>query len=275
MIFGADERHEVTISQAVQASTALPDLLQAGAHQRRRLRRRRHPPHRQHRRRDREGRGPHHLLQPVPALPEPHRPGGAQPLLRRRPLPLRPRHEDGDQPGVPHAAPLAAQHGAPALPGGRALPGRHRARSSRASRTPTSSASTRSRSGGAPTRSAHGFESVRATIEQNYERSPTCSRRYGLRMDRRAAQRRAVRAARQPRLEGQRSRERGGRRLRPTSGWSAASASPGPPGRAAEPEPSKHGFPGSLLPRGRRVSSALTRGRRHPRARRPSSRCAR
>ena len=50
------------------------DLLQARAHQRRRLRGRRRAPHRQHRRRDREGRRPDHLLQPVPPVPEPDRP---------------------------------------------------------------------------------------------------------------------------------------------------------------------------------------------------------
>ena len=110
VIFGADERSEVTISQAVQASTALPIFYKPGAHQRRRLRRRRHAQHRQHRRRDREGRGPRHLLQPVPAVPEPRSIRRAQArYFAVRSLSLRPRHEDDHQPGVPDAAALAAR----------------------------------------------------------------------------------------------------------------------------------------------------------------------
>ena len=54
------------------------DLLQAGAHQRRRLRRRRRAPHREHRHRHREGRRPDHLLQPVPPVPEPDRRRGGR-----------------------------------------------------------------------------------------------------------------------------------------------------------------------------------------------------
>ena len=61
------------------------DLLQACAHQRRRLRRRRRAPYGEHRRRDREGRGPDHLLQPVPPVPEPDRRGRtATPPTSRR-----------------------------------------------------------------------------------------------------------------------------------------------------------------------------------------------
>ena len=68
VLFGPENDHGLTISEAVQASSALPGLLPARAHQRRRLRRWRHPPHREHRRRRRAGGGPDHLLQPVPPV---------------------------------------------------------------------------------------------------------------------------------------------------------------------------------------------------------------
>ena len=79
--FGPDERNDISISHAVQASHRAAALLQARAHPGRRLRRRRRAPHREHRRRDRQGLRPHHLLQPVPSVPEPHRHRGRR---RRR-----------------------------------------------------------------------------------------------------------------------------------------------------------------------------------------------
>ena len=65
---------------------------------------------------------------PFRPVPEPgRRRRGRRALLRRRPLPLGPRPLRGAEPGVPHAAPLAAAARPPALPGRRPLPGRHRA----------------------------------------------------------------------------------------------------------------------------------------------------
>ena len=40
----------------------------------------------------------------------------------------------------------------------------------------------------------HGFESVRMTVEQNYDQLQSVFQRYGLRLDRTAAKRRAERA---------------------------------------------------------------------------------
>ena len=74
VVFGHDEDSSLTISEAVQASTALPGFYKPARIQRHRLRRRRRPPHRQHRRRDRSRRRSGHLLQPVPPVLESRRP---------------------------------------------------------------------------------------------------------------------------------------------------------------------------------------------------------
>ena len=74
VVFGHDEDTSLTISEAVQASTALPGFYKPARIKRRRLRRRRRAAHRQHRRRHRARRRSGHLLQPVPAVLEPRRP---------------------------------------------------------------------------------------------------------------------------------------------------------------------------------------------------------
>ena len=136
VIFGADENCELTISQAVQASTALPIFYKParinGV--------------------DYVDGGVRHTANIDVAIEKgadliicynPFRPflnrvdddEGAQGLLRGRPLPRRSRSQGRDQPGVPHAAALAAEARDPALPERRPLPGRHRAaRAARARR---------------------------------------------------------------------------------------------------------------------------------------------
>ena len=102
------------------------------------------------------------------------------------------RGSEGDhQPGLPHPAPLAAQAGHPALPRGRSL---HRATSScssPASTTPTSSPLNPLAFWKRSEAIQHGFESVRTTIEQNYDQLEEVFESYGLSMDREAARRRA------------------------------------------------------------------------------------
>ena len=87
VLFGPENDHGLTISEAVQALERAARLLQARAHQRGRLRRRRGAPHREHRRRGGAGGRPDHLLQPVPPVLE--RPARAGP--GRQPLPGRSR----------------------------------------------------------------------------------------------------------------------------------------------------------------------------------------
>ena len=120
VVFGHDEDSSLSISESVQASTALPGLLPAGAHPRHRLRRRRRAPHREHRRRDRPRRRPGHLLQPVPSVLEPRRPEvrSAEGRLRRRGRAARrPRHADHPESGAADAAALAPAARPPAVSG--------------------------------------------------------------------------------------------------------------------------------------------------------------
>ena len=127
VVFGADENSEVTISQAVQASSALPIFYKParinGV--------------------DYVDGGVRHTANIDIAIEKgadliicynPFRPflnridseEGSSRLLRRRPLPLGPRAAGGAEPGLPHAAALPAQARHPALSRGRSLPGRHR-----------------------------------------------------------------------------------------------------------------------------------------------------
>ena len=163
-----------------------------------------------------------HLLQPVPPVPEPHRRRGRRQsryfadgrYLSDRGL------GDRAEPGVPHAAPLAAQARPPALPRRRPLPRRHRAARAARAATPTSSASTRSRSGSARDAIQHGFESVRThdRAELRAAREP-CSAATASQLDRDAAKRKAE-------------------KLRSSRGWKVTEPAPPEPPQTADERPS-------------------------------------
>ena len=127
VVFGHDEDSSLTISAVGAGLDGPARLLQAGAHPRHRLRRRRRAPHREHRRRHRARRGARHLLQPVPPVLQPrdsHAPPPKAATCRRRAA-GRAGHTHGAEPGVPHAASLAAAARTARVPGRPELPGRH------------------------------------------------------------------------------------------------------------------------------------------------------